>query len=293
MIVAGAGSQALAAELATVTDHELADVTYDEFPDGEQIVGVDPADGSPETAVVIAATTSAAAHIEVLQLQDAAREAGADRVCTVLPYMGYARQDDPMAPSADCESDTTAFPLSARAVARALSPGTDRIITVTPHEERVCEFFTVPAIAVDAASRLAEPLSGNLSEPLFLAPDEGAVDLAESVRDAYGRGETDYFRKTRQSGSHVDIEPSDATVEGRDVVVTDDIVATGTTTGTAVTVLRNRSAARVAVACVHPLLVGNARLTLARAGVDRIIGTDTVERSVSAVSVAPSIADAL
>ncbi len=283
MIVAGSHSQALASALAEATGDPLAGVTYEQFPDGERLVRVEGIEGV-ERAVVVASTVSAAAHVELLQLQDAVREAGASEVTTVIPYMGYARQDRAFA---------AGEPVSARAVARALSTGPDRVLTVNPHEEGVVEYFDVPAEAVDAADRLADPLPEDLAEPIFLAPDDGAVDIARSVADAYGRGETDYFEKIRHSGTDVEVVPSDTAVAGRDVVLVDDIVATGSTMSESAAVLNDRDAGRVYVACVHPLFVANARLQLVRAGVEAVFGTDTVERAVSAVSVAPVIADAL
>jgi len=149
----------------------------------------------------------------------------------------------------------------------------------------------VPATAVDAAPRLADPLPADLSDPVFLAPDAGATGLAASVRDGYGRGDTDHFEKVRHSGSDVTVTPSDIDVSGRDVVVTDDIVATGSTMSEAIAALDDPD--RVYVACVHPLLAGNARLKLANAGAEAVYGTDTLERAVSTVSAAPAIADAL
>jgi len=283
MIVAGSNSQALAGQLAATTGQGVAGVTYERHPDGETIVrvdGVDPGD----RAVVVAATVSDAAHVELLQLQDAVREAGADEVVTVLPYMGYARQD---------RAFEAGEPVSARAVARAISTGTDRVLTVNPHEESVCEYFDVPAETVDAAGLLADPLPADLADPLFLAPDDGAVSLARSIGDAYGHGGIDHFEKTRHSGTDVEIEPSDAAVTDRDVVLVDDMVATGSTMSEAVRVLRDCGADGVYVTCVHPLLVRDARLKLARAGVEAIYGTDTVERDVSAVSVAPVLAERL
>ena len=280
MIVSGSATQTLAAALADATGEALAGVEFERFPDGEGIVRVD---GVDDRAIVVASTVSDAAHVELLQLQDAVREAGASEVTTVLPYMGYARQD---------ESFETGQPVSARAVARAISSGTDRVLTVNPHEEGVCDHFSVPAEAVDAAGCLAAPLP-QLSDPLFLAPDAGAVDLAETVADAYGRGGVDYFEKTRHSGTEVEIEPSDAAVADRDVVLVDDIVATGSTMSESVAVVNARGADRVYVTCVHPLLVRDAQLKLARAGVEAVFGTDTVERPASEVSVAPAVAEAL
>lgn len=282
MIISGSASQALAAALADELGEPLAPVEYDVFPDGELVTRAPGLSG--ERAVVVASTVSSDAHVELLQLQDAAREAGATEVVTVLPYMGYARQD---------RSFEEGQPVSAHAVARAVSTGTDRVLTVNPHEEGVLEFFNVPAESVNAAGRLATPLPDDLADPVFLSPDDGALDIAEAVRDAYGAGATDYFEKTRLSGTDVEMRPSDTDVAGRDVVITDDIIATGSTMSEAVAILRGRDANRVYLACVHPMLARNALTKLSRAGVEAIYGTDTLERTVSAVSVAPALAERL
>ncbi len=277
MIVPGSASQEVAAALAAELDEPLAAVEYDRFADGERLVRVPETD---DRAVVVAATVSDRAHVELLQLQDAARRR-AEEVVTVLPYMGYARQDEAFEPGQ---------PVSARAVARAVSTGTDRVVVVNPHERAVCDFFEVPCEAVDAAPRLAAPLPA-LDDPLFLAPDAGAVELAAAVRDAHGGGETDHFQKRRVSDTDVEIRPSSARTAGRDVVLVDDIVATGATMSTAIDQLSRP--ARVFVACVHPMLTDGARTRLAAAGADGVYGTDTVERPVSAVSAAPAVADVL
>ncbi|SNZ15731.1 ribose-phosphate pyrophosphokinase [Natronoarchaeum philippinense] len=282
MILSGRHSQSLAAEVARELDEPLAPVEFDRFPDGEVMAQIGAVEG--DRAVVVASTPTGDAHLELLQLQDAAREAGFEEVVTVLPYMGYARQD---------RAFEDGEPVSARAVARAISTGADRVVTVDPHEGAVCDFFEPSATAVTAADRLAEPLPDDLTDPLFLSPDAGAIELAETVRSAAGEGEVDYFEKTRRSGSEVEITPSDADVEGRDVVVVDDIIATGSTMSEAVGVLDERGADGVYVTCVHPLLASNAVTKLSRAGVDAIYGTDTIERPVSEVSAAPAIARAV
>ena len=282
MIVPGSSSQLLAAALAEETGRPSATPTYDRFPDGETLAAVPDFEG--DEATVVAATDSDAAWVELLQLQDAVREAGATDVTTVVPYMGYARQD---------ESFGDGEPVSARAMARAVSTGTDRVVLVNPHERGVADFYDVPVEIVDAASVLAAPLPA-LDDPLFLAPDEGAVAIATTVRDAYGSGETDYFEKRRDHDTgEIEVSPSDAPVADRDVVVVDDIVATGSTMSESIAVLNERGAARVVAACVHPMLAANAVTKLRAAGVDRIVGSDTIERGCSVVSAAPVLADAL
>ena len=277
MIVPGSASQEIAAALAVELDAPLAAVEYERFADGEMLVRVP---DTADRAIVVASTVSDSAHVELLQLQDAARQR-AQEVVTVVPYMGYGRQDEAFEPGQ---------PISARAMARAISTGTDRVVTVNPHEDAITDFFDVPCSSVDAAGRLAEPLP-ELSDPLFVSPDAGAIELAETVRDAYGHGETDYFEKHRHSDTDVEIKPSDAVTSDRDVVLVDDIVATGSTMSTAIEHLSDPD--RVFVTCVHPMLAANARTKLAIAGAAEIYGTDTIERAVSAVSAAPAIADAL
>jgi ribose-phosphate pyrophosphokinase len=284
MIIPGAETQAFAAALADATGERLGRVEYEQFADGEHVVRV-PEAVEGERAVVVASTVSSDALVQVLQLQDAVREVGASEVVTVLPYMGYARQD---------EAFRAGEPVSSRAMARAISSGTDRVVTVNPHEPAVCDFFDVPATHVDAASVLADPLPETLGDPLFLSPDSGAIDLAVTVRDAYGEGETDYFEKDRDYDTgDIEIRPSDAPVEGRDVVLVDDIIATGSTMSESVAVLNERDAQHVYVTCVHPMLASNALTKLSAAGVEAVYGTDTLERAASAVSAAPVVAEQL
>lgn len=282
MIIPGRDSQALSAELAAITGRELMPISRQQFPDGEWLIELD---ASPHaSAIIVASTTSVTAHLDLLFLQDAAREAGVEELMTVVPYLGYARQD---------KAFDDGQPVSVRAVARAISTGTDRVLTVDPHELSVLEHFDVPARAVHIADRLVEPLPSDLTDPLFLAPDAGARDLATTLRDAYGSGSADHLNKSRTSGRSVEITPTDAAVSGRDIILIDDIIATGGTMSEAVAMLRDRGANRLIASCVHPLLADDAYVRLKRAGVDMVYGTDTIERHVSALSAAPAIADAL
>ena len=282
MIIPGSASQTLAAALARETGRSLVAVDRRRFPDGEQLVTLGEEPDGP--AVVVASTVSDATFVELLLLQDAAREAGASPVTTVVPYLGYARQDRQFEPGQ---------PISVRAMARAIASGTDRVITVDPHEPSVLDRFGVPARAVSGAASLATALPTDLTDPLFVGPDEGARELVGAVRDRYGTGTVSVLVKTRRSDREVEIDVRDVSAADRDVVLVDDIIATGGTMSEAVTALSDRGAERVFATCVHPLLADAAYADLSRAGVAAILGTDTIERPVSRTSVAPVIAEAL
>lgn len=297
MILGGSASQSLAMALADHLDEPVLPLTYDTFPDGELLVSVDRDERLPGSAsidgetfsiegraILVGSTPTAAAHIELLQLQDLAREGGADRIVTVVPYLGYARQEIAHEPGQ---------PVSARAIARAIGGNTDRVVTVDPHEELVADYFPVECEVVSAAGALATGFTLASSRPLFLAPDEGARSLAQAVRDAHGHGSVDHFVKRRRDGRTVEIAPSETDAAGREVVIVDDIIATGSTIAAATEVLVEAGAAPVRVGCVHPLLVAGAYTRLKRAGVEEVVATDTLERSVTEVTAAPAIADAL
>lgn len=297
MILSGSESQVFAHALSRRLDEPVLPVSYREFPDGELIVEVQ-SDGplpagvtlGPETfelddrAVIVVSTLTARSHLEVVQLQDLAIEAGAESIITVIPYLGYARQDVAHEPGQ---------PVSARAVAKALGASTDRVVTVNPHERSVLEHFQASAEAVSAVDALAGGLALESDTPLIVAPDQGARPLANQLADAIGRGTVDHFEKERVDDAAVEISTTDTDVSGREVVLIDDTIATGGTIATATKALFDGGAETVSVACVHPLLVGDAYTRLKRAGVEQIVGTDTIERTVSKVSAAPAVSDVL
>lgn len=276
MIVGGPASQLLSGRLARELDAELALTEYRTFPDGEAFIRV--LDEAVDEVVIVQSTPTDTDFIYLLQLVDAMDVA--DRVTAVVPYFGYARQDKRFNPGE---------PITSRALARAID--VDRIITVNIHSEEVLSYFNAPVDDLDAAPLIGGKLE-SLGSPLVVAPDMGAVDLARSAAESMGI-EYDYLEKTRISGEEVQIKPKKVDARGRDVVLIDDIISTGGTMAEAINLLKQQGARDVYVATVHPVLAQNAITRLMKAGVKSIIGTDTIEKGVSAVSVAPIIAKAL
>jgi ribose-phosphate pyrophosphokinase len=172
--------------------------------------------------------------------------------------------------------------------------GVERLITVNVHQKKVLSHFPFPARSVSAIPLLAEYfLKEGQAEAFALSPDEGAVYIAEEAKRVLG-GECGYLEKTRDRYTgQVSMETKTLDIEGKAVIVFDDIISTGGTMVAAVKVLKGLNPRKIYVACVHPLLVGGAERLILQAGVEEIVGTDSVPSSVSRVSLAPLISKEL
>jgi ribose-phosphate pyrophosphokinase len=185
--------------------------------------------------------------------------------------------------------------MTARAVAGALNPflknGCVKLVNI--HAPSIMAHFQCPIENLDATSLLAERIASlGLKDTVVISPDKGAMAMARTAADCLSC-DSDYLQKTRLSGTEVSMAPKEIAVKGRDVVIFDDMIATGGTMATAIGLLRQQGASRVYLAAVHPVLTGSAVLKLYRSGVEAVLATDTLDKGVSTVSVAPLIARAL
>jgi ribose-phosphate pyrophosphokinase len=271
-------SQVLAARLAKELGVPLVQVTYSRFPDGEHYLRTGTLD---DETVIVGGAGNNDALIQLMLLADACRDS---RIRLVLPYMAYARQD---------KQFNAGEPLSARAVARAISNGVSDVITVNIHDPGVLEHFSVPARNISLAGDIGACITTlALDRPLILAPDEGAFAFAREVAAA-GGWECDHLDKTRLSGIEVRMAPKHVSAEGRPVVIVDDIISTGGTIATAAGMLYQQGAKDVYAACVHGVFTGGAYARLMATGIRGVFCSDTIERACSTVSAADRIATAL
>jgi len=278
-IVSGPASQLLSTRVAALLGCGVDLTEFKEFPDGEVYCRVT-GDIRNEDVVIIQSTFRAPDFIYLLELIDACDEARS--ITAVVPYFGYARQDKRFKPGE---------PITARALAKCIRA--DRVFTVNIHDRSVLGHFQCPAIDLNAAPELGNYIDGmELKDTTILAPDDGALSLVKSAAGPRGL-HYDYLEKTRLSGEEVRIAPKSLDIKGRDVVLMDDIISTGGTIAEAIKLLKAQGVSDVYVACVHPVLAHNAYLKLHDAGVKEVIATDTLEKAVSRVTVAPVIADAV
>jgi ribose-phosphate pyrophosphokinase len=271
-------SRALGARIAEILGAGPVETRTSRFPDGELYLQTGPLD---EETVVVGSLLSDESLVELLLLVDACQRS---RVTLVVPYLGYARQDREFKPGE---------PVSARAIARALSGGVDRVVTVNVHKESVLSHFTVPATQVTLEVEIGDYIRTlGLGDPLILAPDRGAAPFVASVA-ARGGWETDHLEKTRLSGTEVQMEPLRRGPWHGDVVLVDDIISTGGTLATAARMLLGQGAKGVHAVCVHGLFTGNALERLGAAGMDVVAASDTIEGPQSRYSAAGAIARAI
>jgi len=283
-IVLGPASTQLGESIANLLSMEKVPVHFKAFPDGENYVRLE---GSVQGEdAVIVQTTSPPQDSRLLQLAliaDAAKRNGAGRVTAVVPYLSYARQDKVF-----LQGETVSIELVARMLKTA---GVDRLITVNVHQEGILGRFPFPAKTVSAIPLLAEHFRRKgLEEAFALAPDEGAMHIVEEAKKVLG-GECGYLdkRRDRYTGL-ISVEKKSLRVKGRPVVIFDDIISTGGTIVAAAKILKELGAGKVYAACAHALLIGDAEKRILEAGVEEVVGTESVPSRVSKVSLAPLIA---
>lgn len=292
-IVAGRSHPALASSLAALLGRAVEACTIEHFPDGEIQVAIDERVRGRDVYLVQSTIPPVGENIlELALVADAAHRRGAARVNAVIPYFGFARQE---------RRTHDGEPLGARVVADLISCGRfSRLVAVDLHSPAIEGFFAVPLERVSAASVLARAARAHVTEDtVIVSPDLGGAKLAREYARMLERPLA-IVHKTRLSGRVVEVHDVVGEVKDRSCLIVDDLVSTGGTIAAAIAALRERGArARFVVVATHALLAGDADDVLSRAGVDRLVATDTVPPrdggtfARTTVSVAPLLAEAV
>jgi ribose-phosphate pyrophosphokinase len=287
IVVPGPASRNLGQRIAEKLSAQVISVNLKSFPDGEYCLRFE-GDLAGEEVVVVQSTgpPQDTNVMQLLLMLDAAKDLGAEKVTAVVPYLAFARQDKRFLPGEVVSAETVVKLIEAC--------GTDQFITVNIHSEKTLNQLSIPAENLSAISSLAEHFkSRGLDGAFSLSPDKGAVELAEEADQVLGGG-CGWLRKERDRYTgEIQVEEKSLHVKDRDVIVFDDIISSGGTIARAVKMLKTQGARRVYAACVHPLLIGEAKQKILQSGAEEIVGTDSIPSSVRRVSLAPLIAEAL
>jgi len=261
------------------------------FPDEETYVRVlDDVKGKHVIYVQSTAPPQDTCLVELFISLDTFRRLKAKRVDVIVPYLAYARQD---------KEFNKGEAISACTVAKILNAvGVDRLYTLDIHLYRRLGPFSlygVKAYNLSAGRALASYVKSNLGmeAPTTIIPDRGHTPLADMIRDIVG----DHFvflRKKRKTGwEYPKIYERTADLQGKDVVIFDDILGTGGTILKATQFAVAKGARKVIVAVTHALFISNARDRLREAGVSQIVTTDSILQPESVIPIAPIIAEYL
>jgi ribose-phosphate pyrophosphokinase len=286
-IIAGPTSTALSRRVAELLHLRIVDVVQKTFPDGESYVRLAAPVGGDEAMIIqTLSRPQDTSIIQLLQIISAAKRYGATKVIAVVPYFAYARQDKSF-----LEGEAVTCMLLSNLIEVA---GAQSFLTVEAHSCDSMSYFTIPTKNIGAAPIISEKLREmGLEGASVIAPDQGALERTRSLAN-FLCGESFSVKKQRDRVTgKVTVTESDFDVSGKNVVIFDDIISTGGTVIETIKAVRKQNPARLVVACVHALLVGDAFERILEAGAERIVSTDTLPSKADTVSVAPLIAEEL
>lgn len=273
-MIKGPGSPELSDRLIERNDLDHVEVESKIFPDGEIYVSLS-GDVEGEDCYLVQTTYPTRRLIELFFIQDALVGNGAKSINVIVPYFSYARQDQMFEPGEA---------VSSRALAKRIEIQAESFHSVDMHSEKIIDFFNIPCENHTAMSLLG--MHSEIYEPdLLISPDEGGVDRVKIAADEINT-DWDYLEKKRIDGETVQIKPKNIKVEGKKVVILDDIISTGGTMREASKQLLEQGAEQVHAGCTHGLFVDDAKERLMDI-CDSVFCTDTIEKGKCELTVAP------
>ena len=287
LLFAGPASEDFGKTLAKRLGLPLLSVTVKEFSDTETRFKVE--EEVHGTSILLVQSTYPPVDRNYMQLFLAAHHLSQEgaKVHAVIPYLGYARQDKQFMPGEVVSLGVISHLLR--------TCGVLRVTTVDIHSAVGLALFAMPTYSVSAIPILAQynKKNMNLSSPVVISPDFGSSKRTEAFATIYGAEHLQFAKERDRVTGEVRIDAGEMNVKGRDVVIVDDMISTGATIRAAAEKLRKAQASKIVVSCVHPLLVEDAYEKLIEAGVDEIIGTNTVPSRVSKVDATEPLASYL
>lgn len=206
--------------------------------------------------------------LELLLMIDAGKRASAGYITAVIPYFGYARQD---------RKDKPRVPISAKMIANLLqAAGADRIMTMDFHADQIQGFFDIPVDHLKSNAIFLPYLEEqSLESVIFASPDVGGVKRARKYANHFACDLVicDKYRKKANEIAGMTVIGD---VEGRDVILVDDIVDTAGTLARAAEALVEKGARSVKAMCTHPVLSGKAYEIISQSKISELIVTDTI-----------------
>ena len=285
-VIGGNASKDLAKRIARRLKAKYVDADTRTFPDGESKITF--RHNLKKSVVLIVQSTYPPVDTNLLQILSIISEVKkiSSKIYAIMPYMGYARQDRQF-----LNGEIVTMSVVAKMLQAA---GAKKIIAVDIHSKTALRHFKIPTENVSAIPELAKYLKKlKLKNPIVVSPDTGGSLRAKKFADILKSDFITLKKSRNRKTGKVSIRSTKADVNGKDLIIVDDIISTGGSVVKATQFLKKQKCKRVFVVCTHGLLVGDAEKNIKKAGVTQIISTNTIPRSISKVDVSGVIAQAV
>lgn len=270
VIFGGTASSSLTDKICAYLGHPRGGATSSRFPDGETLVKVEE-DVRGKDCFVVQSTSPPVNDnlMELLIFIDCLRRASAKRITAVIPYFGYARQD---------RKSEGRTPITAKLVANMITTaGANRVVTMNLHADQIQGFFDLPVDHLTAAPVIAKHFqSRNLQDSVLVSPDVGNIKFGSDFASRFG-GELAVIHKRRISSEQTAAVTVIGDVEGKKVMMVDDMITTAGTVCEAAKLVRRYGAKAIYVGATHGVFAGPAVDRLSGAELNEIVVTDTID----------------
>lgn len=270
-IFSGKASAALTQKIVSYLDIPPGDSSIKIFSDGEIWVKYNENIRGCDVFIVQSTCAPAENFMELLIMIDAARRSSARRITAVIPYFGYARQD---------RKDQPRVAITAKLVANLIrTAGADRVLTIDLHAPQIQGFFDIPLDHIYSSPILAEYFKKrNITDLVVLAPDIGGVKMARAYAKRL-KAPLAIIDKRRSGPNQTEIMHLIGSVEGKNILIIDDIVDTAGTMVKAAERAGREGAKNIYAACTHPILSGDAIEKLKKSNITEFVVMDTIPLS--------------
>ncbi len=285
-VIGGNASKDLAKRIARRLKAKYVDADTRTFPDGESKITF--RHNLKKSVVLVVQSTYPPVDTNLLQILSIISEVKkiSSKIYAIMPYMGYARQDRQF-----LNGEIVTMSVVAKMLHAA---GAKKAIVVDIHSKTALRHFKIPTENISAIPELAKYLKKlKLKNPIVVSPDTGGSLRAKKFADVLKSDFITLKKSRNRKTGKVSIQSTKADVNGKDLIIVDDIISTGGSVVKATQFLKKQKCKRVFVVCTHGLLVGNAEKNIKKAGVTQIISTNTIPRSISKVDVSGVIAQAV
>lgn len=261
-------STELAGKIARAYGIELGNVIFSRFSDGEFQPSFEESVRGARVFIIGSTHPTSENLMEMLLMIDAAKRASAKHITAVMPYFGWARQD---------RKDKPRVPIAAKLVANLLeTAGATRVITMDLHADQIQGFFEIPVDHLYASTIFVPYIKSlNLENLCVASPDMGGSKRAHSYAK-FLNSDVVICYKQRKKANVIEKMELIGDVEGKNVILVDDMVDTAGTLVKASEIMKEKGAVSVRAICTHALLSGNAVERIENSPMEELIVTDSV-----------------